>query len=204
MLKLKLLLPFLCILSVLPTCSTSAAEYHKSFLLLNDDTILPGEFITFTEGFLYFKQEDKILKISPAYFKGIFNTYNDADKAKTLLNNLPDPQEKKRKRYLSNTYNEAEIILSSIAAEKEIEEIMNEVRLEFTEPVKMLDTKVYKKLALLSAVSAHYNLSQKLPDLIEECVNKESFKDLPEETQNEIESRKETLYYLIEHPYIKK
>ncbi len=204
MIYLRSVLLALCIILSFHASFANAGKPEKHFLLLNNNKIIAGEIITFDDGFLYFKQTTRILKISPAHFKGIFNSSKDAEVAITKLDTLNASGDSVPKIKLDVTYKQAKKLIHSETSDEELEKLLQEVQVKLTDPTHILDKDVYKKLSLLSALSSHQDLDKRLPIILNECINEKSLKDVSAKVREEIEVRVEMLYYLIDHPYINK
>ena len=195
------------ILLITTAISASCNESPESYLLLNDNIILNGRILGFKHGFLYFKQPDKILKISPIHFKGIFSTNNGAENAIIFLDEPPDPIPgdfiKLDKTYCL-IYQKAAYTISQKTSKDEIMLKFSKIKEELTTPENILDINVYKTLLLLSAVSDYYKFKSELNKFISGSLKNTKFEKIDANIKQKIKIKIKAVEYLIDHPYIKK
>ncbi len=182
---------------------THGDELHdNSYMLLNDNTIIKGKVIGFTKGFLYYREAQRILKISPAHFKGIFNTRENAENSIILLDEpheLKDIQE--LKLTFSYIYKKAELILAAQDGETEATKLLNQSQSNITGPESLLDIRIYKKFLIISAIAEHYNFYSSIKELLSRVSDKQALNNLNMESRKHIEIKIKAIEYLLANPY---
>ena len=168
---------------------------------------LNGRVIGFSHGFLYFKQTDKILKVSPVHFKGIFSTNNSAENAIIFLDEPPNPAPEdfiKLEKTYCLIYKKAASVISQNTPKDEIIIRFSKIREKFTSPLNILDINTYKTLLLLCAVSDYYKFKGELNQFISDELKNIQFRELDNNVRQQIAIKIKAAEYLIDHPYIKK
>ncbi len=182
----------------------AASDTPTLYLLLNDNRIIQGEVIVLDQGYLYFKNQQRILKISPADFKGIFSSKSGAENAIIILDELPDSDAPDQIEETYNfIHNAAEDILASPPPTQTITAILDKLEQELVEPARILDITIYKRLLLLCAVAQNYHLRPRVEELISDCTARVATTELENNKRERIMTKLKTAAFLLAHPYDK-
>lgn len=183
--------------------SASAADDTPGCLLLNDNTIIQGSIIDFHQGFLYFKEERQILRISPLHFIGIFDSSDNAENALIILNEPSRPENiDEMQPVFEWIYRKAAALFSSGAGEDDIIADFNTLRKECTQIQCLLDIHIYKKFMLFSAIAGHYNFKTEFKSFIDSLDRRQIPADTEKQVILSIEIRLKAIEYLYNNPYI--
>ncbi len=185
-----------------PAFALGDEDHSDSYMLLNDNTIIKGKVIGFTKGFLYYREAQRILKISPAHFKGIFSTIENAENSIILLDEpheLTDIQE--LKLTFSYIYQKAGKILTASNGADTAKKLLLQAEEQITGPESLLDIRVYKNLLIIAALAEHYKYSKSIETILGKVIDTQAQINLNTESKKHIEIKVKAIEYLLANPY---
>ena len=190
-------------IAIIPSFVAYTADETESCLLLNDNTFRFGSIVDFHNGFLYFKEQQQILKISPAHFIGIFDTREHAENALIILNEpsrLTDIRE--LQPIFDYIYKKAKLIISRQTPRSELISKFTLLLQETTDIKTLLDISVYKEALLLSAISHYYNFQPEFKEFLYNLNNWKKTDTMDKHTLLCLEIKLKAIEYLYNNPYI--
>ena len=194
---------FILLLALIPAPALSAAEEMQSCLLLNDNTFRFGHVIDFHNGFLYFREKQNILKISPAHFIGIFDSRDRAENSLIILN---EPSQlgsiSELQPIFDFIYQKAEIIISQNTPRDTLTTRLTQLQHTTTTPKNLLDIRAYKNTLLLCALSRHYQFQAEFREFLDNLKTWKKPAEMDNHTLLCLEIRLKAIEYLYQNPYI--